>query len=94
MFYRKPTTTTSESMNSKIKKHITSGSKVNKVCQDLKSIALAQNEELRKAAKKMSRQYIQKEATQVNRDTIKRNTTPSAYEQFVYLCDRFGLEFV
>ena len=71
----------SESMNNKIKKHITSGSKVDKVCQDLKSIALAQNEELRKAAKHMSHQYIQKEEKQVDRGTIQRNTTPSADDQ-------------
>ena len=80
-------------MNSKIQKYITSGSKVGKVCQDL-------NEELKKAARNMSHQYIQKEATQVDRDTIKRITTPSADEQqgivclFAYLCDRFSFEFV
>ena len=49
-----------ESMNAKVKKHEQSGQQVDRVIQQLKQMALGQGEELQKASKNLSHQFIHK----------------------------------
>ena len=51
---------TAESMNAKVKHNISSGEKVDKICQELKIMALAQTEEMRKVSRNLSHVFVKK----------------------------------
>ena len=60
-----------ESMNAKVKRNITSGEKVDKICQELKIMALAQTEEMRKASRNLSHVFVKKvEVSSVDREDL------------------------
>ena len=57
-------------MNAKVK-HISSGEKVDKICQELKIMALAQTEEMRKVSRNLSHVLVKKvEVSSVDREDL------------------------
>ena len=47
-------------MNAKVKHNISLGEKVDKICQELKIMALAQTEEMRKVSRNLSHVFVKK----------------------------------
>ena len=62
---------TAESMNAKVKHNISLGEKVDKICQELKIMALAQTEEMRKVPRNLAHVLVKKvEVSSVDREDL------------------------